>query len=598
MKKGIITFVGLLMISLSLASCGGGESNSETPSSFQENGYQIVWKNYDGTVLETDENVREGTLPTYNGATPTKSGDAQYSYSFASWTPTVSQATSNQVYTATFTTSINQYIISFDVNNGSPVAPITANYGTQINEPTAPTRQGYRFVAWTSDITLNNEVIWPITLTENRMVYAKWNEQVPYGTYLEALLENYSMNPLSYVPDSMLPGANLVTDQQASLNFENNTNVSAISYVGHGDQWNMVLTNIEQSMVFFNLLSVVDSISGASIVAFNNYLDSNPAEANSYEFLSGIYQVSILFENNVLSYVLDYTANLPVFGEQTIQIALTFNIQTFAKTGRVQIGNAHALRYEMTENSYKFAIKYLGVRRAYFEINRSQNGNVSGKIFEYLDVELAIISSAAQFYISDDYVSVVGNKADGMMAWTGYINEVYLVDSGIMCGYEVRETLSSVTYNTLWFNLDDIMGISSVKKAAAPIENANPDLVYVNGSANVFATKTVGGLNLKSLSRRFDIEFRTQFFYYMNGEELMKVALSVPMLFVQQENYSTLKADIESTNSGVVSNFAVTLSATHINKITSDYSTLIDAFILQKDSFSIEMIISFIGSES
>jgi len=84
----------------------------------------------------------------------------------------------------------------------------------------------------------------------------------------------------------------------------------------------------------------------------------------------------------------------------------------------------------------------------------------------------------------------------------------------------------------------------------------------------------------------------------MNGEELMKVALSVPMLFVQQENYSTLKADIESTNSGVVSNFAVTLSATHINKITSDYSTLIDAFILQKDSFSIEMIISFIGSES
>ena len=34
--------------------------------------FTVTWENYDGTVLETDENVEAGVTPTYDGATPKK----------------------------------------------------------------------------------------------------------------------------------------------------------------------------------------------------------------------------------------------------------------------------------------------------------------------------------------------------------------------------------------------------------------------------------------------------------------------------------------------------------------------------------------------
>ena len=65
--------------------------------------YTITWKNYDGTTLETDTNVIEGTLPTYDGETPVKPDDSDFSYVFEDWTPEVVSATGNAEYTATFT---------------------------------------------------------------------------------------------------------------------------------------------------------------------------------------------------------------------------------------------------------------------------------------------------------------------------------------------------------------------------------------------------------------------------------------------------------------------------------------------------------------
>ena len=79
----------------------------------------ITWENYDGTVLEVDNNVPYGSMPSYNGATPTKESDSNNDYYFAGWTPEVVRATESTTYTATFSSEEITYTIDFDLNGGT-----------------------------------------------------------------------------------------------------------------------------------------------------------------------------------------------------------------------------------------------------------------------------------------------------------------------------------------------------------------------------------------------------------------------------------------------------------------------------------------------
>ena len=71
MKKlvfAILLLTALICSCFALASCAGE--------------YTIMWQNWNGAVLEVDYDVEEGTLPTYDGMTPTKEGTDQYAYEF------------------------------------------------------------------------------------------------------------------------------------------------------------------------------------------------------------------------------------------------------------------------------------------------------------------------------------------------------------------------------------------------------------------------------------------------------------------------------------------------------------------------------------
>lgn len=593
MKKKLLISLLIGLSSACIMTACGQPSNTEKSATT----YTVVFKDESGKTLHSAE-VEEGKIPSY---VYDKADTAEWDYTVIGWSTTQDGEILSSLPTvsadATYFAKVEQkkqvYTVKY-VSAGEVIETTSLEYGAQLSELPTPERSGYNFVSWCTDENTENAVVLPATIIGNVTYYAKWNEKVDIGKYLSALLDNYELNPLAYIPETMTGtySANLISPNQIVSDYTSNVNVSNMLVGGFGEQWNMVLDNLNQSMVFFNTLTVVEGLITTSVTAFNNYIDQNPSETARHSFQSGIYTVTVDFDGEEISYVLDYTANIPALGEQTIQIYLSMNIESAERQTRIQIGEPNALSYKITENSYEFAIKYLGVRRAFFSVSRDENGNCVGHIYEHLSYEEVGVHSAADFYITEDYVSVVGNKADAFIGFKGYIDEVYNVKTGKMLGYEIRETLSKITYNTLWFNLDQVSGINSIRYQKGSEEEA----FYVNGSSTAWENMKVGGFSGKMLSRRFDIEFRTQYFYSYDNttKEYVKHTVQVPMFFVQEENMKTLTEDIKETN-----NLTVTLNInnTDLTKIQADYDTYVDTFILNKDLVTEEVIIAYIGEK-
>ena len=556
--------------------------------------YTITWMDENGNVLST-ASVNENTVPAY---TYSVTDTAEWDYIFEGWSAeaggtvltSIPAATGNATYYAKVSKVKQTYTVTFNSNGGSAVQSQTVEYGAKATVPAKPTYENHKFVSWCYNADGTSPVDFDTPITGNVTFYAAWNETADVKAILAALLSSYQMHPSAYIPESMYYdySDNLVETDDIITDYSSSVNVSNITY-GFGEQWHMILENLRQTNTFFNVLSIVEGLSSESIAVFNDYFDKNPSDTAHHEFKTGIYNVTIRFDGETMFYVLDFTTTLPVFGEQTVQIALSMDVETGEKNVRIQAGDANALSYKITENSYEFAIKYLGVRRAMFSIERTDEGSITGSIYEFIVVSAVETASAAEFHITEDYVSVVGNKADGMVGFSGYIAELYNAETGKMVGYEVKETLSLLNFDTLWFNLSDVMGINSIKYRTATDDV--DDAFFINGSSTAWAAKK----NLNT-SRRFDIEFRTQYVYSYDPStgEYTEHAIQVPMFFVQEGNYNTVVADVKATNKVDI---VVTVDSTDLDKLLEDYDTLVPIFIENKDDITPEDIVAYIGNK-
>ena len=311
----------------------------------QVTSYQISFYDEDGTLLTT-KSVNEGSIPSH---TYQPVDTAEWDYSFEGWKSSLSSSTvlttlpaasANASYYASVTSTKKQYTITFVTNGGSTINTITVDYGTEVLEPSEPIKEGFNFVSWTTDIALQNAATWPITVQGNVTLYASWNEKIELGTYLQALLNSYQYDVMDFIPTKMQPGEVLVNASQTTLDFTSFVNLSNIPN-GYGEQWQMVLDNLEQTKSFTEVLSVVDGLSITAVTLFNNYIDSNPSDVNNFTFTSGIYNVSIKYEDDIIYLVIDFTANIPGFGSQTAQIMLNYNVLNQEKEGRIQVGDAN-----------------------------------------------------------------------------------------------------------------------------------------------------------------------------------------------------------------------------------------------------------------
>ena len=425
---------------------------------------------------------------------------------------------------------------------------------------------------------------------------------------LKELIDGYYVNPYSFIPENMRPDAKSHVESKENIlsDYSSHVKVYSITTKGMGEQWNMVSENLAQSQTFFEVLSVVDTVATTSVVIFENFIDENPEATAQHSFEQGIYTVTIKCDKDNIYYVLDYETELPVLGKQAVQIALSMDLSSKVKTVRAQIGDANALAYTVDgENKYSFAIKYLGVRRAYFEVERKKDGTVEGSIYEYLTVEIGDnvleTSSSAKFYISEEYVTSIGNKADGMVIFDGYVCELYDAKSGDMLAYEVKEILEvevlgktvEVEYNTLWFNLWDVSGMSTVKYT--PKTDSSEAAFFVNESNDAWEAKLVGiAGGTKAASRRFDIEFRTQYYYYYDAEQEAYVSESfeVPMLFIQEEVYDAFEKDVKSTN-GI--GLSVDVAEDDLDRLMNDYDELVTVFVEDIERVTSLDIVEIIG---
>jgi len=97
----------------------GKEGSISIPSDFVT--YTVIWKDEDGTVLETDTGVTYGSNPSYDSKAPSKADDDQYTYTFTGWTPDLAPVTGDITYTA-----------EYSATPKTPVVPetytITVNY--------------------------------------------------------------------------------------------------------------------------------------------------------------------------------------------------------------------------------------------------------------------------------------------------------------------------------------------------------------------------------------------------------------------------------------------------------------------------------------
>ncbi|MBQ7975492.1 MAG: S-layer homology domain-containing protein, partial [Clostridia bacterium] len=74
------------------------------------------------------------------------------------------------------------YTVKFDTDDGSNVASKTVARNSTVNEPQAPTKDGYTFEGWYTDAQCTKAYDFDAKVTKNITLYAKWSENKPIAS--------------------------------------------------------------------------------------------------------------------------------------------------------------------------------------------------------------------------------------------------------------------------------------------------------------------------------------------------------------------------------------------------------------------------------
>ena len=158
--------------------------------------YTVTFKNADDTILQSSK-WDYGSTPSYSGATPTKAANAQYTYTFAGWSPAIATVTGDATYTAKFNSTVNKYTITWNVDGN--ITTEQYEYGATPSfkgstDKMATAEYTYTFAGWDSAIA---------TVTGNATYTATYNSLLrTYGATVGESLHG----SVTLTPDSTLVG--------------------------------------------------------------------------------------------------------------------------------------------------------------------------------------------------------------------------------------------------------------------------------------------------------------------------------------------------------------------------------------------------------
>ena len=141
-----------------------GATNMSVDVVYSANTYTVTFKDWNGTVLKTQQ-VQYGGAATAP-ANPTRTG-----YTFTGWDKAFTNVTANLVVTAQY--SINTYTVTFKDWNGTVLKTQQVQYGGAATAPANPTRTGYTFTGWDKAFT---------NVTANLVVTAQYVQNEPVST--------------------------------------------------------------------------------------------------------------------------------------------------------------------------------------------------------------------------------------------------------------------------------------------------------------------------------------------------------------------------------------------------------------------------------
>ena len=145
--------------------------DTDITAMFQINVYTVIFKNYNGTILSTQQ-VEHG------GAAVAPAAPIRAEHVFTGWSGSFDNITSDKTVTAQF--AVNQYTVVFLDHNGDVLSTQQVIYSGAATAPAEPTREGYTFTGWDKEF---DNVMENITV---RAVYEKNAFELPDFDFKDA----------------------------------------------------------------------------------------------------------------------------------------------------------------------------------------------------------------------------------------------------------------------------------------------------------------------------------------------------------------------------------------------------------------------------